>query len=178
MVYRDQIESSAQKRANAGMEALKILGEAVADDSITVQELAGLVGKIGACIGGLHGMLEAIALQYYPERPELKPPSIPLENLASTVADVYKISLADLLGPRRVANLVRARHVFFYLARLQGNASLKDIGGYAGGRDHTTVLSGADSIEHALEHEKDLPMILHTIRARLENNPRIGEKEG
>jgi len=174
MVYRDQIEQAAHKRNAAGMEALTLLGEAVANESITPEELARWVGKIGAAIGGLTGMIDAIVLQHYPERPvNLTPEPVadatlyPLEVLARAVCQVYRISIADLIGPSRKQNVVRPRHVFFYIARLQGSATLKDVGHYCGGRDHSSVIHGASQVENALSIENDLPQIIQTIRASL-----------
>lgn len=181
MTYRDQIEESARKRAKAGMDALELLTEiaAVEVGEKQIPRVVGLMGKVAASLGGLEGMVNSMAWQFYPERVREEEEQIVyiegstfefLDALANEVSTFYRIDLVNLIGPRKTKDLVRARHVFFYLARLSGKATLKEIGGYCGGRDHSTVISGADSIDAALSIEPDLPTTIQAIRNRI-NNP-------
>jgi hypothetical protein len=63
------------------------------------------------------------------------------------VAQYFNISTRDLKSPSRVAGIVYARQIGFYLAREAAKRSFPEIGKRFGGRDHTTVLHGYRKIE-------------------------------
>jgi chromosomal replication initiator protein len=62
------------------------------------------------------------------------------ENIQKTVAEYYKIRVADLLSPRRTRTVTRPRQIAMALAKDLTTHSLPEIGDAFGGRDHTTVL--------------------------------------
>jgi chromosomal replication initiator protein len=62
------------------------------------------------------------------------------ENIQKTVAEYYKIRVADLLSPRRTRTITRPRQMAMALAKELTTHSLPEIGDAFGGRDHTTVL--------------------------------------
>jgi chromosomal replication initiator protein len=74
---------------------------------------------------------------------------VTVENIQKTVAEYYKIRVADLLSKRRSRSIARPRQVAMALAKELTNHSLPEIGDAFGGRDHTTVL-------HACKRIKDL----------------------
>ena len=74
---------------------------------------------------------------------------VTVENIQKTVAEYFKIRVADLLSKRRSRSIARPRQVAMALARELTNHSLPEIGDAFGGRDHTTVM-------HACERVKDL----------------------
>ncbi|MBV9344730.1 MAG: chromosomal replication initiator protein DnaA [Gammaproteobacteria bacterium] len=74
---------------------------------------------------------------------------VTIENIQKTVADYYKVRLADLLSKRRSRSVARPRQVAMALAKELTTHSLPEIGDAFGGRDHTTVL-------HACKRIKDL----------------------
>lgn len=65
---------------------------------------------------------------------------VTIENIQKTVAEYYKIRLADLLSKRRTRSVARPRQMAMALAKELTNHSLPEIGDAFGGRDHTTVL--------------------------------------
>ncbi|MBA3581453.1 MAG: chromosomal replication initiator protein DnaA [Gammaproteobacteria bacterium] len=65
---------------------------------------------------------------------------ITIENIQKTVAEYYKIRVADLLSPRRSRSITRPRQIAMSLAKELTNHSLPEIGNAFGGRDHTTAL--------------------------------------
>ncbi len=77
---------------------------------------------------------------------------ITLENIQKTVADYYKIRVADLLSKRRSRNIARPRQMAMAIAKELTNHSLPEIGDAFGGRDHTTVLHAVRQI-HKLREE-------------------------
>ena len=79
---------------------------------------------------------------------------VSIENIQKTVADYYKIRLADLLSKRRNRSIARPRQVAMALAKELTNHSLPEIGDAFGGRDHTTVLHGCRRIASLRDTEK------------------------
>ena len=74
---------------------------------------------------------------------------VTVENIQKTVAEYYKIRIAELLSKRRSRSIARPRQVAMALAKALTNHSLPEIGDAFGGRDHTTVL-------HAVRRVKEL----------------------
>lgn len=65
---------------------------------------------------------------------------ISTENIQKTVADYYKIKVAEMYSKKRTRVVARPRQVAMALAKELTQLSLPDIGDAFGGRDHTTVL--------------------------------------
>ncbi len=65
---------------------------------------------------------------------------VTIDNIQKTVAEYFKIRVADLLSKRRSRSITRPRQVAMALAKELTNHSLPEIGDAFGGRDHTTVL--------------------------------------
>jgi chromosomal replication initiator protein len=72
---------------------------------------------------------------------------ITIENTQKTVAEYYKLRVADLLSPRKTRNLARPRQMAMALCKELTDHSLPEIGVAFGGRDHTTVLHACRRIE-------------------------------
>lgn len=79
---------------------------------------------------------------------------VSIENIQKTVADYFKIRVADLLSKKRSRSIARPRQIAMALAKELTNHSLPEIGDAFGGRDHTTVLHGCRRIEALRETEK------------------------
>ncbi len=79
---------------------------------------------------------------------------VSIENIQKTVADYFKIRVADLLSKKRSRSIARPRQFAMALAKELTNHSLPEIGDAFGGRDHTTVLHGCRRIELLRETEK------------------------
>ena len=79
-----------------------------------------------------------------------------LENIQKTVAEYYKIKMADRLCKRRNRSVARPRQVAMTLARELTNHSLPEIGDGFGGRDHTTVLHACKKIRDLRASDQDI----------------------
>jgi len=79
---------------------------------------------------------------------------VSIENIQKTVADYFKIRVAELLSKRRSRSIARPRQIAMALAKELTNHSLPEIGDAFGGRDHTTVLHGCRRIRALRETEK------------------------
>ena len=79
---------------------------------------------------------------------------VSIENIQKTVAEYFKIRVADLLSKRRSRSIARPRQFAMALAKELTNHSLPEIGDAFGGRDHTTVLHGCRRIVALRESDK------------------------
>jgi len=87
---------------------------------------------------------------------------VTIDNIQRTVAEYYKIKVADLLSKRRNRSVARPRQIAMALSKELTNHSLPEIGDAFGGRDHTTVL-------HACRKVKDLREESHDIKEDYSN---------
>ena len=92
---------------------------------------------------------------------------ITVENIQKTVADFYKIKVADMYSKRRPANIAMPRQVAMYLAKELTQKSLPEIGDLFGGRDHTTVLHAVRKISDARSKNTELNHALHVLEQTL-----------
>lgn len=76
------------------------------------------------------------------EIPAVKLESITLAKLSMLVCVACRVAMVDFLSSRRSAPYVRARHIYFILAKEFTTKSYPQIGRHCGGKDHTTVMHG------------------------------------
>ena len=92
---------------------------------------------------------------------------VTVENIQKTVADFYKIKVADMFSKRRPANIAMPRQVAMYLAKELTQKSLPEIGEHFGGRDHTTVLHAVRKISDLRGKQAELNHTLHVLEQTL-----------
>jgi chromosomal replication initiator protein len=92
---------------------------------------------------------------------------VTVENIQKTVAEYFKIRVADLLSKRRSRSIARPRQIAMALAKELTTHSLPEIGDEFGGRDHTTVLHACRRIKGLRETEtrvaEDYNNLLRTL---------------
>ncbi|WP_437177663.1 chromosomal replication initiator protein DnaA [Buchnera aphidicola] len=81
---------------------------------------------------------------------------ITIDNIQKTVAEYYKIKVADLLSKKRSRSIARPRQMAMAMAKKLTNHSLPEIGDAFSGRDHTTVLHACRKIEQLREESLDI----------------------
>jgi chromosomal replication initiator protein len=79
---------------------------------------------------------------------------VTVENIQKTVADYFKVRVADLLSKRRSRSVARPRQVAMALAKELTSHSLPEIGDAFGGRDHTTVLHACKRIRELRDSDQ------------------------
>jgi chromosomal replication initiator protein len=92
---------------------------------------------------------------------------ISVENIQKTVADYYKIKVADMYSKKRPASIARPRQIAMYLAKELTQKSLPEIGELFGGRDHTTVLHAVRKIGGERQQLTELNQQLHILEQTL-----------
>jgi chromosomal replication initiator protein len=81
---------------------------------------------------------------------------VTIENIQKTVAEYYKIRVADLLSRRRSRSITRPRQMAMALSKELTNHSLPEIGDAFGGRDHTTVLHACRVVKELRDSQQRL----------------------
>ena len=92
---------------------------------------------------------------------------VSVENIQKTVADFYKIKVADMYSKKRPASIARPRQIAMYLAKEMTQKSLPEIGDNFGGRDHTTVLHAVRKIGGERQKNGELNQQLHVLEQTL-----------
>ncbi len=92
---------------------------------------------------------------------------ISVENIQKTVADYYKIKIADMYSKKRPASIARPRQIAMYLAKELTQKSLPEIGELFGGRDHTTVLHAVRKMSAERQQMTELNQQLHVLEQTL-----------
>ncbi len=160
-----------------------LINKAISEGSSMPEEVAFFVAKnVRSNVRELEGALRKI-LAY--SRFNQKEVSIPLarealrdllsiqnrqigvENIQKTVADFYKIKIADMYSKKRPASIARPRQIAMYLAKELTQKSLPEIGELFGGRDHTTVLHAVRKIGAERQQLTELNQQLHVLEQTL-----------
>ncbi|MDA0687460.1 MAG: chromosomal replication initiator protein DnaA [Proteobacteria bacterium] len=81
---------------------------------------------------------------------------VTIDNIQRSVAEYYKIKMADMLSKRRNRSVARPRQVAMSLSKELTNHSLPEIGDAFGGRDHTTVLHACKQINKLRHTSTDI----------------------
>lgn len=92
---------------------------------------------------------------------------ISVENIQKTVADFYKIKVADMYSKKRPASIARPRQIAMFIAKELTQKSLPEIGELFGGRDHTTVLHAVRKIGAERQQNTELNQQLHVLEQTL-----------
>ncbi|MGB6242193.1 MAG: chromosomal replication initiator protein DnaA [Castellaniella sp.] len=134
-----------------------------------VRELEGALRKVSA-YARFHGR-EVLTVEVCKEALKdllsVSNSQITVENIQKTVADFYKIKVADMYSKRRPANIALPRQIAMYLAKELTQKSLPEIGDLFGGRDHTTVLHAVRKITDLRAKQTELNHALHVLEQTL-----------
>lgn len=90
-----------------------------------------------------------------------------IEGIQKAVADYYKITIDDLKGKKRSANIAYPRQIAMYLSRTLTEENLNRIGLEFGGRDHSTVIHACDKIASDLKTNIALEQQLKEIQNKM-----------
>ena len=93
---------------------------------------------------------------------------ISIDLIQKKVAAYYNIRQSDIVGKKRVKQIVFPRQIAMYLARELTESSLPKIGKEFGGKDHTTVLHAIDKIEKQLAEDDNLQDDIRNLRMELQ----------
>ncbi|HEY7120887.1 MAG TPA: chromosomal replication initiator protein DnaA [Tepidisphaeraceae bacterium] len=92
---------------------------------------------------------------------------ISIQQIIDAVTGYYNVRTSDLQSKKRHKSIAFPRQVCMYLARKNTRYSLEEIGGYFGGRDHTTVLHAVRTVDHDIKHDNEVAEQLQHIENQL-----------
>ncbi|MGB2816757.1 MAG: chromosomal replication initiator protein DnaA [Burkholderiaceae bacterium] len=133
-----------------------------------VRELEGALRKVMA-YSSFHGRVVTIDVAREALRDLLSASTgqVTVELIQKTVADYYKIKVADMYSKRRPIAIALPRQVAMYLAKELTQKSLPEIGELFGGRDHTTVLHAVRKIGGERNKNPEMNHALHVLEQTL-----------
>ena len=133
-----------------------------------VRELEGALRKVIAYARFSHKDINIVlAREALRDLLSIQNRQISVENIQKTVADFYKIKVADMYSKKRPASIAHPRQVAMYLAKELTKKSLPEIGELFGGRDHTTVLHAVRKVSADRGTNTELNQQLHVLEQTL-----------
>ena len=133
-----------------------------------VRELEGALRKVLAYSRFSHKDINiGLAREALKDLLSIQNRQISVENIQKTVADFYKIKIADMYSKKRPASIAKPRQIAMYLAKEMTQKSLPEIGELFGGRDHTTVLHAVRKIGGDRTKDTELNQQLHVLEQTL-----------
>ncbi|GMV25738.1 MAG: hypothetical protein AMXMBFR58_17690 [Phycisphaerae bacterium] len=90
-----------------------------------------------------------------------------IQVIIGRVTEFYRVKITELQSKRRSRSVALPRQVCMYLARKHTRHSLEEIGGYFGGRDHTTVMHAVKTVEHKRSHESDFDETVRSLEDKI-----------
>lgn len=133
-----------------------------------IRELEGAVVKVIGFANLMHRTLDlSVARDAFRDGVREAPSIVNIERIIDEVCEVYGVKKSDLQSKRRLKSFSLPRQICMYLARRNTRLSLEEIGGFFGGRDHTTVLYATERIEKLILDDARLAATVQAIESRL-----------
>jgi chromosomal replication initiator protein len=146
-------------------EAAKIIATAVTDN---VRELEGAIIRFSRYDSiNTQSSPEEIAQQVVRELRKQNTNTVNIEKILSSVAVAFDVSLSQVQSRSRTRSVALARQVAMYLARRNTRLSLQEIGGYIGGRDHSTVIHAEERVKAIKTKDPEFSNQIDDIETRL-----------
>jgi chromosomal replication initiator protein len=89
------------------------------------------------------------------------------QDVLDCVATYFNLKATALKGAKRDRPIARPRQIFMYLCRTELGLTHEDIGGALGGRDHTTIMHGVETITRELSTNTRLRENVEGIKQKL-----------
>jgi chromosomal replication initiator protein len=135
----------------------------------SIRELEGALNRIIAMAKFTgHAVDLSLAKEALKDLIAVRGRQITMENIQKTVADYYKIKVAEMYSKKRSRNFARPRQIAMALARELTNHSFPEIGEAFGSRHHTTVMHACDEVEQLRQNDpgvsRDIAFLVQVIR--------------
>ncbi len=89
------------------------------------------------------------------------------ESIIQTVSDHFGITPLDIASQKRNRDIVIPRQIVMYLCRTMIDIPLQTIGKYMGGRDHTTIIHGAEKITNEMAKNDSLRNTVEILKKKI-----------
>jgi chromosomal replication initiator protein len=135
--------------------------------SSNTRELEGAITKLqGLAMLGDGNINMTLAQQVIPHHLLVKQ-DMTIDQIVEAVTKQFNVKITELQSKRRNKTLALPRQICMFLARQLTRRSLEEIGGYFGGRDHSTVLHANKIIAKLLVEDPTLKNSIETIARNL-----------
>lgn len=152
-------------------EVLMFLAKAI---DTNIRELEGAVTKLlGAAHLTQRPVDMVLARELFADVLVEKRRQITIEDIQGVITARFHVKLSDLQSKRRSKSITLPRQVCMFLARALTDYSLEEIGGYFGGRDHTTVMYACDQIAARVQRDGDFAKMIEESTALLRDGARL-----
>jgi chromosomal replication initiator protein len=132
----------------------------------SARQLEGALARLKT-LGKLAGAAPTPAVLAEHFRDDLDARRLTVEGIVRRVSRYFRVELDQLQSRSRVRHALVPRQVGMYLARRLTPLTLREIGSFFGGRDHSTVLHACRKVEAALTHDAALSGAVHQLQADL-----------
>jgi len=167
--YETRVAIIQRKAAMQGVQLPEDVVQLLAASITTnIRELQGAITRVTAQtrLAASEPTLEVARQALRDSLPDQKPISI--DDIINLVCERFAVRVPDLQSRKKSKSIVFPRQICMYLARMHTKHSLEEIGGYFGGRDHTTVLHSDEKIKREREQDQSLRRLLDRLSAELE----------
>ena len=149
-------------------DAARLIAANLSDTRAIEGFLRRLTTEVSTRGGAITAEMVASLLQIKPTEGEQKRAKrVPPQELLEAVASYFGIKSTAIKGPKRDRPLARPRQIFMYLCRTELGLTLEDVGGLLGGRDHTTIMHGVETITKELSTNERLRLAVEGIKQKV-----------
>ncbi|WP_017257279.1 chromosomal replication initiator protein DnaA [Pedobacter arcticus] len=92
---------------------------------------------------------------------------ISMEYIQKLVCEYFEVPVEMVKSKTRKREIVQARQISMYLAKSHTKTSLKSIGAFFGGRDHSTVIYACQTVEDLIDTDKKFKAYVQDIQKKL-----------
>ena len=148
------LKKAADRNIKLNEKVARLIAEKVKSN---VRELEGALKQVlaAAAFKGQEPSIE-ICQQALPDLLHPSSTTVNASLIQKKVAAFFHIRLGDLIGPKRLKNIVSARQIAMFLCRHLTTMSLPEIGAQFDNRNHTTVLHSCRKIEEKMRTDQNL----------------------
>ncbi|MDD5866938.1 chromosomal replication initiator protein DnaA [Lachnospiraceae bacterium YH-ros2228] len=162
-IIKNKVET---EHINLNDDILQYIGENIKSN---IREIEGAINKLAA-----YSRLENKEITMDIAKEELqniispdKPREITPQLIIEVVAEHFNLSMEQMTSNARAKNIARPRQIAMYLCKQMTTVPLEAIGNLLGGRDHSTIIHGANKIAEEYEKEEDLRQQIEAIKKKI-----------
>lgn len=102
-----------------------------------------------------------------PQERNIKQARLEPKKVLAAICSYYNLKVSDLKGEGRKREIVRPRQLLMWFLRKEADLTLQEVGGFLGGRDHTTIMHGVGAVEKLLFSSDSMKKDVLGIKQRL-----------
>lgn len=133
-----------------------------------IRELEGALIRVLACASlNKQPVTLELAKRVLTQTTQYATRTIDFQHIMTKVCRFYPCTVEDLQSKSRNKDVVIARHVAMFLMKSLTDKSLRDIGDFFGGRDHSTVMHALEKVEEQIKRQPELQQKLRRLEEEI-----------